>query len=326
MNSNYNFEKAKIDWRELNKTEGDLVPIYMKDWYWDAVCNSGDEWKVICLYKNDKVEAAFPFLYTKRKGMWFIELPWQVACAGIWYRDKELSNKERALLYLNDIVNQVVELLPKYDCFKINFNHSLWTWHPFYWLGFEATPLYTSIIRTTDGEGWSQISQRRKRSIKKAEKKYRIGINEITPEEYWNFFEESYKKRNRIISYNKNKFLKLIQAAIENNACEIRSVYYQETLAAVNILLKDSERSYDQFFSYMPGIGDDAQSFATYDGIKATLKEGLVFDFEGSMIPGVCEFYTSWNPVYESNYLIKKTSKKYNRLNAIRTFLKGEKT
>lgn len=146
----YDFEKAKRDWRSLNRQENS-IPLYMKDWYWDAVCDFPDEWKVICVEKNDRVEAAFPFCYRKKGGLRFIELPWQVPTAGIWLRNQNIMQKGKALAYLTDIVNEIVRLLPDFDSFKVNFNHLLWTWHPFYWRGFDAKPLYTSVIGKSGG-------------------------------------------------------------------------------------------------------------------------------------------------------------------------------
>lgn len=148
----YDFDLAKSAWRELNKTE-QTIPLYMRDWYWDAVCETPDAWKVICVWKNNLIEAAFPFLYSRRKGMWFIELPWQVSTAGIWLRNQNISQKGKALTYLTDIVNEIISYLPKFDCFMINFNYMLWTWHPFYWKGFQATPLYTSVIKSVNAGG-----------------------------------------------------------------------------------------------------------------------------------------------------------------------------
>lgn len=97
---------------------------------------------------------------------------------------------------------------------------------------------------------------------------------------------------------------------------------FDDEIVAGNIVLMDSKRVYDQFFTYMPKIGEDAQSLATISAIEAAICVGKDFDFEGSMIPGICEFYTSWNPEYEINYLITKTSKKYDKLNALRTLLR----
>lgn len=135
-------------WEEVNKSMSASIPLYMKNWYWDAVCNS-DDWDVILNFENDDVESAFPYKYTRRKGMWFIELPWQVATAGIWFRHcYREESKEKELLYQTKQINNIIAQLPKYDFFRINFNHNLFTWHPFYWQGFKATPYYTSVLST----------------------------------------------------------------------------------------------------------------------------------------------------------------------------------
>lgn len=145
-----------------------------------------------------------------------------------------------------------------------------------------------------------------------SDRKYdRIEVNGITPEEYWCFFERSYSSRGRIISCKREKFLNLINAAIAHDACEIRDVREHGELVAANVILRDGQRAYCQFLTHFPGKGDDAQTMITLDAIEKTLGRNMVFDFEGSMISGVCEFYVSWNPELELNYLITKYSKRY---------------
>lgn len=169
----------------------------------------------------------------------------------------------------------------------------------------------------------ASISKRRQRSIKAAiEKKIQIKLNGITPEEYWEFFVESYEKRNRKISFRKDKFLKLMNAAVEHGACEIRAAYCDEQLVAVNVIFMDEGRAYNQFLTYLPGNGDNAQSFITLDAIESSMKLKRKFDFEGSMMNGVCEYYISWNPELEINYLITKYSRKYIALDFIREILR----
>lgn len=143
-------------------------------------------------------------------------------------------------------------------------------------------------------------------------------MNGITPEEYWDFFERSYNSKERIISFKKEKFLKLVNTAIAHDACEIRDVQDNGNLVAANVIFRDAHRAYYQFLTHLPGKGDDAQTMITVDAIEKTLEDHMIFDFEGSMISGVCEFYVSWNPELELNYLIMKCSKRYKILRVLK--------
>ena len=322
----YDYKKAKMDWHELNVSNEADIPLYMKDWYWDAVCDSTDEWKVICIYSEEgEIEAAFPFLYTKRKGLWFIELPWQVSYAGIWLRNKDISNKEKALKYLNENVKAIVESLPYYDYFHVTFGDSLWTWHPFYWLGYDARPTYTSIICADRSDIKKSVTYGRRKNINRAEKKYKILIDNISVEQYWNLFEQSYDTRGKKISHVKNKFINFVEILKQHDSCEIRTAIDEnENIVAINIFLIDSKKYYHQFGTQLAGC-KDATSFIIYNGIKACIDNKRNFDFEGSMIQGVCEFNVSWNPEFETHYVITKSSRKYRILNLIRQIFRDKR-
>jgi len=58
----------------------------------------------------------------------------------------------------------------------------------------------------------------------------------------------------------------------------------------------------------------DAKSAVIDFAIQDTLQKGKKFDFEGSMIRGVCEFNLSYNPEWETYYLVQKMSPKYRLL------------
>ena len=64
-----------------------------------------------------------------------------------------------------------------------------------------------------------------------------------------------------------------------------------------------------------------ATSYAIYEAINYALKKGKIYDFEGSMIKGVCEFNSSFNPEWEVYYLITHCSRKYKVLTNIKEIL-----
>ena len=314
----YNFSEAKEEWRELCEKESSMW-IYQKAWYWDAVCENSDDWQVILIKENEQIEAAFPFIYQKRKGLWIIETPWQVAASGIWMRTRQFKNVEANLNYMTKMINGIVDRLPYYDRFQVIFNKQLWSWQPFYWRGFEARPYYTMVIGNMPVEDVkSHLSKSRKVRINKAERLYRIETDKIAIDEYWDFFERSYKNRGKVIEFGKEKFVKLISALKDHGAVQIRAVYREAELVAENIIFMDDDRFYHHFVTQMKDSDKDASSYAVYDAICEAMKQGKEFDFEGSMIPGVCEFNSSFHPEWEVQYCIMDYSKKYLFLNGVR--------
>ena len=312
--TNYDFKEAKKKWRLICQERED-VPIYKQAWYWDATTDSDDDWKVI-LYEGNNVIVAFPFLYKKVHGLWRIELPWQVQRSGFYIGIPKETAEDKKILYLIEALDYICDRIPKYDYFNVNFDID--NWSPFYWKGFTATPQYTYTISGKDPEIIkATFSRNRRRRISNGEKKHEIRINNLDIQEVWDFFELSYEKRDRKLSYSKEKFMKLMEATSAHDALEIMSIYDRQKIIAVEITLKDKQRYYWQLGTHLPEY-QDATSLAAYHTIQEALREEKKFDFEGSMIKGVAEFNLSFLPDTEIYYTIHDESLKYTLLKDMR--------
>lgn len=347
------WKAEKQRWRDFCEGES-TMPIYFKAWYWDATCEDSDDWWVILLNDDkDEIEAAFPFVYSNRKGLYFIDTPWQVASAGIWIRGDKGTNRID-LSVLKKMADNIIDRLPYYDRFSVTFYGTWWNWQPFYWRGFNAEPTYTMIInmaskssenntllnckefdslknmktqsRQCEGEAISDkvkeyVTRDRRKRINRGEKKYQIRVNSITFDVYWDFLKDSYIDRKKNLSYEREKFRKLFEALFVHNAAQLRAVYDEKRLVAINIMLVDDYRIYHQFGTQMKNADPNATSYAVYDAICYAVENEKIFDFEGSMIQGVCEFNSSFNPTWETHYKIEKYSKKYSIVNNLRSII-----
>ena len=148
-------------------------------------------------------------------------------------------------------------------------------------------------------------------------RRYHVEEGRLSKEDYWDFLVRTYESRGKTLAYDRKSFLRFVGALQEHDACIIRSVLDEEEhLVAVCIILEDSERCYHQLGAQMQGKDMDATSYAVYESINYALRNGKKFDFEGSMIQGVCEFNSSFNPDWEQYYTITNYSKKYQFLSA----------
>lgn len=272
-----------------------------------------------------EIEAALPFEYRHRKGMYFIEQPWQVAASGIWIRTSYPDNVLKGIQYLDWIVGCVMELLPMYDRFSLIFDsRNLWTWHPFYWRGFSCTPTYTMVIPSLErGNEKNYFSKRKRQELNKTERLVSVSFADTSLEDYWRLFIVSYEERGRIPEYTKERFFKLVNAAIEHDAAWICGVYDGDKLIAGNICLTDENCAYNQFGCFDPKTKIKAESYAIFSSISRAAHEGKRFDFEGSMIHGVAEFNCGFNPILETQYRIEKYSNKYIAADSLRRIKNG---
>lgn len=308
------FEQDKIEWRQFCETEPS-VTIYQQPWYWDAVCDHPDDWRVILIKRDGEIEAAFPFVYRRYHFIWYIETPWQVPASGIWMRKRreDFRSIEADFVYLKEIVNAVVERLPYFDSFRMGFNSRLWSWQPFYWHGFEATPHYTMIVSPkTIEQVKMQCSKSRRRRLNKAEREYQLSVDETSAEEFWAFFQRTYTERGIKVSFSKEKFIHFFYTAKSHHALQVRSVKDSSgRMLAENIVLSDHGSCYHHFVAQFKDKDKDASAYAVYDAICEAMRTGRSFDFEGSMIQGVAQFNLSFNPEYETLYSLSKETVRF---------------
>lgn len=283
----------------------------------DAVCDFPDDWRVIlCKDKNGKIIASFPFAYTKGKyGLWHIHNPWQAPRLGIWI---DYGNKTRPSAresYENAIVEEIVSKLPPYDEFHIAFDARFQNWQQFYRMGFQQTSHYSYVMkRERDLE--KEIPPDKRKELRKTQGFF---VDEtIQLDEYFSFFEQSYKKRERFLSYEKEKLYRLIKATGKNNCHHFLAIKNQDgKLTAVTCNFFDSRRVYRMFSTFDPEV-PNGEVLLTLYSMRYAQMNGLDFDHEGSMIPGVADYNRDFGSIKEPYYVITNYSDKYRLLNGLR--------
>ena len=315
----FDFGTSKEEYRKFCEEKGEKLPIFMRDWYLDATVAEGAEWRVICIKENNQIVAVFPFQYMKirpRLGMqlYHISNTFQQARGGIWidYGNRDaLCKREKFLMY---VVDQIIERLPYYDKFCINFDLSFTDWSPFYWHKFEQTTYYSYIIdpKKYDGDQeklFNSFVYDRRRSIRKAEEIYTVD-NCLTGDEFYEFMILTYKEKGRNIQYSYETFHRLDEALSEHKA---KKIYCARDLdgnvVAAVYMICDRQRWYWMFTAFIQK-SKGAQELLTWAGMKDCLKHNIIYDFEGSMIPGVAGYIREYNAEKKPYYVISNSSKK----------------
>lgn len=326
--SAYDFEKDKEDFRKFCKEHGEKMPVFMQDWYLDATIADGAEWRVICIKENNQIVAVFPFQYSKVKKkfgltLYKIENTFQQARAGIWidYANREAPCKREN--FLIDVVNQVIDRLPYYDSFDILFSPDFTDWSPFYWRGFQQTTRYSYIIKPERYNGDKEkligtFRYDRRKTIKKAELSYTID-KDMTGDEFYNFLQSTYKEKGKKLLYTYEQFHKIDQGVEKHNAKIIyRARDLEENTLAAVYMLCDNKRSYWMFTAFRQQI-KGGQELLTWAGMKDCLEQNIIYDFEGSMIPGVSHYIREYNAEKEAYFRIFNISGRIKALEAIGT-------
>lgn len=318
---NYDFDGAKEEYRKLCKEEP-TIWIYIQDWYLDATCYSESDWRVIII-KDDKAQivAAFPFGYKRKFNLWMITNPWQCKRMGIWWRKREFSSKNEELIFREEIINQIIERLPRFDRFEVMFNYDFYNWQPFYWKGFSATPYYSMRITPKMRDTWN-VSKSRRQAIKRASKIYSVSEGEFPFIEYWMFLEKSYKSLGRKCDFKKGQLEKLYSSLQTHHAYTTMFALDGNNNPSAAIIKLHYGNTWIEQFSTQMVDDKNGKSLIEDFSIRKALDSGEIWDFEGSMNQGICEFNSSFNPEWTSYYCITKNNIKYEVISFFRKVFK----
>ena len=315
----YDFENSKQEWRAICTQKQD-ISIFMKDWYFDAVCDDTDDWKVILIKKNDKIVAAFPFEYTKRKIFWHIGNPWMTPRIGIWFDYENRTSYYKKNSFEEEICEEIIKLLPYYDIFNIPFQPQNKNWMAFYRNGFKQQTYYSHVIYPQNVDEkilWNNLQKYRRKEILKAKEKYSIKT-ETDWEKFYDFFEWYYRQKDVPISFTKERYMNLSRSLQEHSALKIDFAYDEmNRISAALYSVLDFDRNYTLFVAFDP-VKKGARALLDWKGILDAINLGKIYDFEGSMIPGVADYNSRFNSFIEPYFYVEKESRRIKRVEAIK--------
>lgn len=174
---------------------------------------------------------------------------------------------------------------------------------------------HTGVIPKTNlviglSDGYELICQRYRKDLKENIRKASdLSYSEVPVEHAVGLYREQYRKRIRQISDEDfHRFIQLCGQFGEQGECVVRCAKDEQgKVLATAILLKDPRRIYNIMNAVTPeGRQKDANDFLVDKIIHEFSGQSLLFDFEGSELPGVKAFYEKFGakdqPYYYYHY------------------------
>lgn len=316
-------------YREFCKKNRQL-PIFMQDWWLDAVC-AGKEWDVmLCVKRGDEemrllgdeammreteapeeIVAAMPYLLRKRAWMQYILMPQQTQIGGIWMSEDITEDAEKVTAVCQQFARKLGEmgLSYYYQQYPIGSPapQAMET------LGFKAKERVTYRIEDLSDldKVIGRFSKNKKRQLQKALSLHaELGMN---VEDFYRFHKRCLQDQGKEISYTREFLLVLERKARRLEQCQILSICNadNEVLAAA-FLVWDKQTMYYLIPCYDVRYKDSgASALLVLEAIKLARQKGVVFDFEGSMIRGVANHYKQFGSTRTVYYSVEKYYKWY---------------
>ncbi len=300
----------KERYRNFCRSNTDL-PIFMTDWWMDAVC-AGKQWDVLLsLDENNNIQAALPYLLRKRIWMKYIIMPQQTQIGGIWLRQDVATDMTRTKLVCQQFCQELANmgLSYYYQHFSIG-NPAAFVMQA---MGFKTTPRTTYRIENlSDIEQVMQaFSKNKKRQLQKAQSLH--VCTDMNIEDFYRFHEQCLLLQGKQINYTREFLLVLDRKAKRLNQGQILAICdTKNTIIAAAYLVWDKHNLYYLIPCYDPQYRHSgASALLVLESIKWARDLGLAFDFEGSMIKGVAEHYKQFGSTPTIYYSVEKYYKWY---------------
>ena len=227
-------------YRELCLRTSDL-PIFMQDWWMDAVC-AGKQWDVLLSYNsNGNIQAAMPYLIRKKAWMKYIVMPQQTQIGGVWISSAVSDNTNTVSEICQDFAHQLAELDLSY--YYQHYPIGSPAVEAMHALGFKTKERVT--YRIEDLSDLDQVinafSKNKKRQLQKALSLH-ADMN-MSAEDFYRFHVQCLQDQGKQISYSREFLLVLdrkTQRLEQSQILSIRNADNQVLAAAFLVWDKQS--------------------------------------------------------------------------------------
>ena len=276
----------KEKYRQLCEREP-TIPIFSQAWWLDSV--AGDDWDVCLVEKDGEIHASMPYVIKKRYALTLLKQPRLTQNLGPWIKPSK-AKYSKQLSQQKDLMDALIDQLPKYHYFSQNWHYSQTNWLPFYWRDFEQTTRYTYVIEDLSDldKVFGEFEHSKRKNIKKSEALVNV-VFDISAEDFYNNHKLTLSKQGSNISYSFDLFKKIYEEGYKNGQATTIGAYdFEGNLHAALFVIWDKMSAYDLISTIDPDYrASGAASVLIRDAIKYVSKFVNKFDFEGSMIEPV---------------------------------------
>lgn len=285
--------------------------IFEQPWWLEATAPG--TWDAVELEEGGRMIARLPFVAKRVRGMRVLTQPPLTQTLGPWHDHLE-APESRRLAREKDVFRRLIERLPRHDAFRQSFHPHVTNWQPFYWAGFEQTTYYTYTIDdlTAPDQLLASMSKTTRQLIRDADNL--ITVIPGTIDDLARLAEKTFARQSLALPYSRELLHRIDEAASAHAHRRILiGVDPEGRHHAGAFIVGDHRRAYLLVSGADPDLRrSGAGAYVHWRAIQEAAAFTEVFDFEGSMLPGVEEFYrklggrqTPYSAVSSSSRLVR---------------------
>jgi len=281
--------------------------IFCRSWWLRAV--APQRFSILTLRKGTRIIAGMPMVHTRKWGYHAIHMPPLTQTLGALLAPPSSDRYEKRLSREMDVLESLVEVIPKANYFRLNFHPNFTNWLPFYWARYEQTTRYSyAIIDLSDlDKVFSEFTHSKRKNIKKAQGLVEVR-DDLPAADFYSNHKMTLRKQGEFISYSYQLFKKLYDTTYENHAGKTwYAIDSKGNIHAAIFVVFDCKSAYYLISSIDPDYRNSgASSLLLRDAIAYVSQYTNRFDFEGSMIKGVEHSFRKFGAIQTPYFTISK--------------------
>lgn len=289
--------------------ERHALPWYWQPWWLDVVCGP-DGWGA-ALAGREPVQAILPYYRSRRWGLPIVTMPPFTTYGGPWAVHPPGTQQTGRYAREHKWYAELIRQLPRVAWYQQAFPPSATNWLPFYWQGFRQTTRYTYTFEMAPDT--HTLLARAKGSLrthlKKADSRVEVFRDDTAYAAVYQLYQASFRRKGLHAPHPPALFARLhaVLQAQGQSACWCARDRRDGALSAGLYLLHDRQR-----VAVLLGGATDAGLQAAAmprlyaEAIAFAHARGASFDFEGSMDPGIEQFFRNFGATMQPYHLVSR--------------------
>lgn len=283
------------------------IPLFLKDWWLDAVCKS---WNVAIAKNGDSIAGVWPYAITKRLGVDILRNAMLTPYMGphVFYPpDLKESNRDG---FEHETITAMLQQLPAAKVWNLSVQPGIKQAGIFKNYGLQVQVQQTFFIGldSSEQELLANMKENLRRNIRSAEKEYEITDDPKQIKTLYKYQQHTLTAKGAGQPYTVADMQKLMDACRQHECTALWTAKKDNEVQALVWNVWDADTSY-YFMGAQKPEGDSyrAMSVLLWHAIKqAKLRGNKTFDLEGSMDAGVERFFRNFGGQRELYLVLKK--------------------
>jgi hypothetical protein len=284
--------------------------IFEQPWWLDCVAPGA--WHEAIVRRGNEVVARLPYAARRRMGLSMIVQPTFSQTLGPWFAPMD-GKYARRLETEKRLLQELIEMLPPFDLFRMCFAPTMTSWLPFYWAGFAATVCYTYRIEDLSDLDRVQheFQDHVRRGIRKAQRSVEVD-HDFPLDELLRLDSQTYARQGLKLPHSYEVLRRLDAACSRRGSRRILGAVDADGRTHAALYVVWDERT---FYALMSARDPELQAVGAntllyWEAIRLASEVSRVFDFEGSMVEPIEHYFRAFGGRQTPYFCISKAGRK----------------